>query len=122
MLYSQKKLKQLQGSLLLDAFLEEFPMWCLLLPALTPRQQEIVLLRFGLKKFDGSWLDLSDRKEKNQVIIPSFTEIGKHLRITARCCYHTYNRGFDNLKQAKKEFSSPLFPTKKIQKDLLFTH
>jgi hypothetical protein len=109
-LYSSKKLKQIKSSLLLDAFLEEFPMWCLLLPKLTPRQQSIVLLRFGLKRFDGTWLNLGDRKEKSQVIILGFTEIGEHLGITARCCYHTYVRGFDNLKRAKKEFSSPLFP------------
>jgi hypothetical protein len=102
--------------------LEEFPMWCLLLPKLTPRQQSIVLLRFGLQRFDGSWLNLGDRKEKSQVIVPSFAEIGEHLGITARCCYHTYVRGFDNLKRAKEEFSSPLFVTSEHQKDLAFTH
>jgi hypothetical protein len=98
----EKDKDRLTSQLLFNSFISEFPDWQSLFPYLTENQQLILSLRLGLQKFDGTWINMRSRKERNNVVIVSFADIARHLDISPSGCHHTYVLALETLRKVKE--------------------
>jgi hypothetical protein len=121
-MFSDEELRHIEGFALLSAFLDEFPRWRLLFTQLTQRQQLIISYRFGLQRFDGTWLNTRSLKERQKVIIPSFSEISNHLGIYRSPCTRIYFRGMESLKKANELSDYKLKQELEKKSDLIFSN